>query len=557
MSWKTELRDFTASIVSFPQDFLGAFGLPPSESGAIVNEFSALQIASYFACIRVISDAIGTLPFNVYERKPDGSEVIAYEHPLYPMLHTQPNPDAGAADVRQCMQSHILLTGNAYAEIVRNNGGQPVALYVRSPFSTFPYRRPNGDLIYKVHDDPSGNERTIEAENMLHVKGLGIDSLVGLSPVKYYAREILGIEISAQAFGANMFKNQGTPSGLLTSPSANMKPAQKLAALNSWMQAHSKGNSHMPAVLEAGWKFEPLSWNPEDLQLIQLREINRSQICAIFGVPEHMAGGAEDTKANTEQKALEFKMFTLGTWLCKWEQAANCKLFPTMGRTAGKYFAKFDTSHLDCADYKTMIQGLQMARYAGVITANEARKQMGYNPYEEKQLTSKNPADRLLNPVNMVFVDEKILDDAQQIAPAPGKDTESEPESKPVAPKEGGTVTEKNSADKEVAHYFLRYSPLFVDAFQRIQARKKPDEKDFERTFSPVLVSIASALSFNPETDEPMQVELSSDLTIFVREYISAMAVRAASWKNDVATAGEELKRAITALREKISVTKE
>jgi len=213
MTLKQELRDFISSVVSFPQDFLGAFGLPPSESGAIVNEFSAMQIAAYFACIRVISDAVGTLPLNVYERMPDGSEKVVWDHPLQGILHTQPNPEVSASDVRQCMQSHILLTGNSYAEIIRNNGGQVAALYVRSPFQTNPYRTNSGELIYKTHDDPSGGERIIPAYQMLHVKGLGIDSLVGLSPVKYYAREIIGTEISAQSYSANFFKNQATPSG--------------------------------------------------------------------------------------------------------------------------------------------------------------------------------------------------------------------------------------------------------------------------------------------------------------------------------------------------------
>jgi hypothetical protein len=154
-------------------------------------------------------------------------------------------------------------------------------------------------------------------------------------------------------------------------------------------------------------------------------------------------------------------------------------------------------------------------------------------------------------PVNMVFVDESILEDAQQVTPEPGKDTESEGENTPVAPKEGGTVTEKNSSDKEIARYFLRYSPLFVDAFQRIQARKKADEKDFERTFSPVLISIASAFSFNPNADEPGEIVLPEAFTQFVREYISGMASRASTWKSDIATASEELKRAITAIRDK------
>jgi HK97 family phage portal protein len=554
--WATEFRDFMSSVVSFPQDFLGAFGLPPSESGAIVNEFSAIQIATYMACIRAIANPVATVPLNVYERKPDGSEVVAYDHSLFSLLHNQPNPEVTAADFRQCMQLHILISGNAYAEIIRNNGGQPVALYVRSPFTTFPYRDNQGRLIYKTHDDPSGAERTIDGANMLHVKGLGLDSLVGLSPVKYYAREVLGIEISAQAYSAKFFANQATPSGYLQSPSANLKPNQKLQALNSWMQAHSKGNSHMPAILEAGWKWETVGLDPDKTQLAQLRELNRSQICAIFGVPEHMAGGNEDSKATTEQKALEFLTFTLKPWFVKWEQNINTKLFSNIGRNANKFFAKFDTTELERADYKTALQGLQMGRYAGLITANEGRKQLGMNPYEEKQLTSKNPADRLLQPVNMVFVDESILDDAQEVPPAPGSDSVSESENPVPASQDkpkGTGVTEKNSADSEIKHYFVRYSPLFLDSFRRIQARKKPDSSDFQRTFSPVLISVASAMSLDPTASEPVEPVLSADLTAFIHDYIDGMAHRAGTWQMDTATASAEFKRALIALRGKVS----
>jgi HK97 family phage portal protein len=553
-SLRQELRDFVSSVVSFPQDFLGAFGLPPSESGAIVNEFSAIQIASYFACVRVISDAVATLPLNVYERMPDGSEVVCYNHPLQQILHTQPNPEVSAADVRQCMQSHILLTGNGYAEIVPTNGGIP-QLYVRSPFQTIPYRTNEGVLIYKTHDDPNGAERTIKAENMLHVKGMGIDSLVGLSPVKYYAREIIGVEISAQSYSANFFKNQATPSGYLSAPSANMKPEQKLKALNSWMQAHGRGNSHTPAVLEQGWKWENTGIDPEEAQLMQLRSMNRSQIAAIFGVPEHMIGGAEDNKATIEQKALEFLTFTLKPWLKKWEQAINMKLFPKIGRNANRYFCKFDTTELEQPDFKTKIQGLQMARYAGLITAQEGRKTLGYNPYEEAQLTSKNPADRLLQPVNMVFVGEDTLNVSD--VPQPGKDTVSEGENTPVAPKDNNSVTEKNSIkvspDAEILHYFRTFGSAFNDAFNRIQARRKPDEKDFQRTFSPILTSIAAGFAFDLTAAEPSSDPISAELVAAIRDYITGMALRASEWKSDTegVQAAVELRRAITFIRSK------
>ncbi len=546
-----ELRDGIGGVVSFPQDFLGVFGLPPAESGAIVNEFSAIQISTYFACMRVISDAVGTIPLRVMERLPDGGEQVAYDHPYYDLFHTQPNPEVPAADLRQAAQSHALLTGNAYVEIDWANGGYPRALWLRSCFSTFPYRRQaTGELIYKTHDNPSGMERNIEASDMIHVKGLGIDSIVGLSPVKYHMREVLGADLAAQSYGAKFFAHQANPSGYLQSPGA-LTPEQKLKAMTSWLDGHSRGNSHRPAILEGGWKWETTGIAPEEAQFLETRMYNREQIAAMFGVPAHMVGGKEDSKANMEQKAQEFLTFCLKPWLKKWEQAINMKIFPKVGRTAGKFFVKFDTTELERADFKTMCQGIQMARYAGLTTTDEGRKELKLNPYDVKQLDSLNPGDKLLMPVNMQYVSKDMLAGPPE-EPAKGNDTEGEPESQP-APKVTEPSTEKNA----IKPYFAQYSAVFRDAFGRILARKDAAKKDYHRCFSPVLISLASAMQF-PIDGEPGEIVLSADNMTCVHDYIDGMVVRGTEWKdgNPDVDAALELKRAVKFLLSHVQVSK-
>jgi HK97 family phage portal protein len=528
-----EFRDFMGAIISFPQDFFGVFGLPPSESGSIVNEMSALQIAAYFACVRLISDAVGTLPLNVYERLSDGGERIERNHDLHHILHFQPNPEMCAADLRQAGQSHILMTGNCYIEIDWSKGGDVLGLYLRSPFSTFPYRRSNGDLIYKTHDNPNGAERIVESADMVHVKGLGIDGLLGLSPIKYYAREVLGNDIAAQAYSAKFFANGAEPRGVLQAP-GNLTDNQKLSAMRTWLDAHTRGNNHRPAILEGGWKWEKTSVDPEEAMLIETRNLNRSQIGAMFGVFEHMIGGPSESQSNMEQKRLEFLTFTLKPWLRKWEQPTNIRLFPRIGRNAGKYFARFDTSELERADYADMLKGLQMGRYAGLLDRDEARKAMGFNPAEPKQT--------FLLPVNMV----EVYSDGSPVIEAP-----------PANPDGGGIGGNQSPApgeeNKSLRHYFVMNYPAFRDAFGRILARKKVDENDFQRTFSPVLIGIASALNFDPEA-EPGEIVLSSARTQFIRDYISAMPLRAKDWTADKADkqAGDELTRAIKFLQDKI-----
>ena len=272
--------------------------------------------------------------------------------------------------------------------------------------------------------------------------------------------------------------------------------------------------------------------------LIETRQLNRAQIGAIFGVPEHMIGGKEDSKANMEQKALEFLTFTLKPWLKKWEQAMNSKLFPTLGRAAGKYFAKFDTTELERADYATMIKGIQMARYSGLMTGDEGRKALGLNPYEQKQLDSKNPAGKLWMPINMQVV------------------TDKEPEP-PANPNEGGIGGQQSPApgeeNKSLVEPFTAHYPGFRDAFGRILARKKANEDDFQRTFSPVLVGIAATFDF-PIDNEPGEMILSAPKVRFVKDYISTMAVRGKQWRAESADkqAADELTRAIRFIKEKI-----
>ena len=547
MGLKQEFRDFVASVVSFPQDFLNGFGLPPSESGAIVNEFSAMQTAAYMGCIRVISDAVATLPLNVYERMPDGSEVLAPNHPLFHILHNQPNPEVTSTDHRQAAQSHILLTGNAYMELIWTNGGRLDSMYLRSPFTTFPYRK-DGELLYKTADD-FGKQRVILNENMLHIKGLGIDALVGLSPVKYYAREVLGVDISAQSYSANYFKNGATLSGYLQAPSGNLTNTQKLETMNSWMQAHGRGNNHTPAVLEKGWEWKTTTVNPQDTQLIQLRQLNRDQIAAIFGVPQHMIGGAEDNSATIEQKALDFLTFTLKPWIHKWEQAINAKLFPTVGRNAGRFFAKFDTSQLEQPDFKTKTAGIQMARYAGLVSAQEGRKELGYQPYTDKQLKSMSPADRLLMPVNMTFVGEDSL--TTPPAAKPGQDSVSEGENPAPNDNNSPSDTEKNASNKPVLHAFRMFAAAFSDAFARISARKKPDAKDFERTFMPILSGIVGVFEIPAE---PGDMQIKPEMAQACREWIAGLAHRASLGAVDVPA---ELRRAIEFIRDKVELPAE
>lgn len=551
MSLWTEFRDSMSSVVAFPADYFGGwFGVAPSESGVEVNELTAMQISAFVGCVRIISGAVATLPLRVMEALPDGSERVADDHPLDYMLNNRPNRDVSAADFFETGQSHMLTTGNTYAEIAYNGAGQPTELYLRSPFRTFPYRRPNGDLIYKTNEGQGSSERIMEAANVVHVKGLGVDSLVGLSPVKYYAREVLGNDLAAQSYSSKFFANDSRPGGFLKTKTY-MTNEKKLEAAKSWASGHSRGQSHRMAILDGDFDWVNVTVPPDQAQFLQTREFNRSQIACIFGVPEHYLGERVESRANMEQRGIEFLTFTIRPWLNKWEQALNARLFPRTGRNAGRYFARFDTTQYARATYADLLKGVQMGRYAGLYTVNEGRRLLGEQPYSKEQLTSKDPADKLMMPINMFYVSEDLTNPAagQVAGEGSGGNDQSGGDGggKPAKPNQQG-----GKRDAEIKRYFAIFYPTFRDALGRILAREKANQGDFQRLFGPVLIQIASAFSFRSDA-EPGDMSLSAPKEEFIREYIGFLAHRAKDWTaakaDEVAT--EELKRAIEVLREK------
>ena len=569
--WK-EFRDSLGSVISFPADyFAGWFGVAPSESGVEVNELTAVQIAAFTGCVRLLSDVLSSTPLNVWEINKDGTEAIAHEHELQPVLRFSPNRDCTSADMFHAGMTHVCLTGNCYIEKGYNGAGQVGGLFLRNPFRTIPYRFAKGgpggfdlepgDLFYKTNDSPTGYERIIRADDVVHVKGLGMDGLVGLSPVKYYAREVLGTDLAAQSYAAKFFANDSRPGGYLKIPGMR-SPEDKLKDAQTWIAAHARGNNRRVAILDGGMEWVNVGIPPEEAQFLQTREFNRTQIACIFGIPPHFLGEAAESRANMEQRALEFLTFTAKPWFNKWEQALNFRLFPTVGRNAGRFFCRFDTSQFERATYADLLKGVQMGRYAGLISINEGRKLLGFQPYTSKQLTSKDPADKLWAPVNMAWVTkewDKEPDpgstgskgqDGDDDGGQGGNDQDGgDGSGKPAS----GTTQGGKRADCEAAHYFVLFYGTFRDALGRILARSKPDEADFQRCFGPVLTSLAAAFECDPAQRTPGDMSLSDKSAQFVREYIRGIAYRlaAGSDPDPDQCAAAELRRAIEQIRKK------
>lgn len=328
--------------LSYPAEWLiDAFTGGRSDSGMRVSPMTALQVSTVYACVMRIASSVATLPLNVYEhinaKDLRAGKRLAVEHDIFDMLHSAPNDEMTSRTMRMTTQAHMLLWGNGFAEIQRDNGGRPVALWPRNPAMTKPVRR-NGRLLYETTEGANGgpaSPRDILSENMLHVPGLAIDGRVG-QEVVYLARQSFGLAMAAEKFGNKLFANYGRPGGVLEHPGELTDEARK-AIKDSWAQAQGGENIHTVPLLEEGLVWKDVANKPNEAQFLETRQFQRAEICSIFGVPPHMIGDPDkQNRANTEQLGLEFVTFTLAPWLVAWEQELKRKLFPKLGRSANK-----------------------------------------------------------------------------------------------------------------------------------------------------------------------------------------------------------------------------
>lgn len=353
-----------------------AFFLGGSTSGKAVTERSAMQMTAVYSCVRILAEAIAGLPLHLYRYTPDGSKVKAVDHPLYLLLHDEPNPEMSSFVFRETLMTHLLLWGNAYAQIIRNGKGEVVALYPLMPNRMSVDRDAHGQLYYtytRASDEAktmTGTTVLLPPSDVLHIPGLGFDGLVGYSPIAM-AKNAIGLAIATEEYGAKFFANGAAPSGVLEHPGTIKDPSRVREA---WMsQFGGSANSGKVAVLEEGMKYTPISISPEQAQFLETRKFQINEIARIFRIPPHMVGDLEKSSfSNIEQQSLEFVKYTLDPWVIRWEQSIQRALLRPEEKKC--YFAKFNVEGLLRGDYQSRMNGYAVARQNGWMSANDIRE---------------------------------------------------------------------------------------------------------------------------------------------------------------------------------------
>lgn len=335
-----------------------------------------MQMTAVYSCVRILSEAIASLPLHLYRYTDSGGKEKATDSPLCFLLHDEPNPEMTSFVFRGTLMTHLLLWGNAYAQIIRNGKGEVTALYPLMPDRMTVDRDGNGRLYYEYivsnDDAPINKKSTVRLPpfDVLHIPGLGFDGLVGYSPIAM-AKNAIGMSIACEEYGSKFFANGAAPSGVLEHPGTIKDPSRVRESLTQTFDGSA--NSHKVAVLEEGMKYTPISISPEQAQFLETRKFQIDEIARIFRVPPHMVGDLEKSSlSNIEQQSLEFVKYTLDPWVSRWEQNFVRSLLTTDEKK--KYFIKFNVDGLLRGDYQSRMNGYATARQNGWMSANDIRE---------------------------------------------------------------------------------------------------------------------------------------------------------------------------------------
>lgn len=354
-------------------DLLGAAG---TDSGIDISEETATNFSAVYSAVRVIAESVAVLPLQIFKRTNKGRDLLR-DHPLYRLLHDEPNKYQTSYVHRETQTAFQCLWGNSYAKIIRDSLQRPAELDPIHP-----------SLVYVNHDEKTNKlfyvingKEIIEQTDMIHIPALSFDGIKGKSPVKV-AKESIGLGIALEKFGALFFGNGANLGGILQHPGKLTDPSYKRlkAAFESKRKGISK--SHETIILEEGMKYEKIGIPPEEGQFLGSRKFQVNEIARWFRLPPHMIGDLERaTFSNIEMQDLEFVKYSLMPWLKRGEAELMRKLLTEEEKKT--HFIEYNVDGLLRGDIVTRGQYYQIMRTIGTMNANEVRRKENMNDRED------------------------------------------------------------------------------------------------------------------------------------------------------------------------------
>ncbi len=361
------IRNLSSGLANPASWLVNLFGGAESDSGITINGKTALTYSTIFQAVSVIAGDVSQLPVFLIRRDGDNRD-RATKHPAYRLMRRRPNDVMTAQTFKMTLMCHALLWGNGYALIERDAAGRPTSLFPLLPDRTWP-EVVDGQLIYKSRIN--NKEEKFPPVDILHIKGLSLDGIAGLSVITL-ARNSWGLGLAAEQSGGSFFKNNSQPSGVLEVPGKLSVPAADRMR-ESWNSKHAGSHNAMKlAVMEEGAKFNPISMSNKDSQWIEARQFQRVEVASWFNLPPWKLGADVATSyASLEVQAQAYLNQALMRWLVTWEEELADKLLTEREKLADSHEFKFNTKSLLRGDLKSRNESYQIARMGGWMNAND------------------------------------------------------------------------------------------------------------------------------------------------------------------------------------------
>lgn len=521
-----------------------------TKTGVRVSEDTALKLTAVFACVRVISEGVATLPLPVYQRLERGKK-RARDHPLFDILQYVPNPEMTSFSLRETMQAHLLLWGNAYAEIEYNGAGEVKHLWPIPPNKIKRVTDKQGRRRYKVSVS-NGESVLLFKEQVLHIPGLSLNGVDGLSPIGY-VREAIGLGLATEEFGSKFFENGANIGGVAQHPGQLSDQGAKNLRESINETYGGLGKSHRLMLLEEGMKYEKIGIPPNDAQFLETRKFQTREIARFFNVRPHMIGDLDNaTFSNIEHQGIEHVVHTLTPWLTRWEQVINTKLIDKEDRKV--YFAEFVVDGLLRGDISNRYAAYAIGRQWGWLSANDVREKENDNPLPDEQ------GDMYITPMNMIPASQ-----VNQSETSRSYRSQDHPEGCQCGNhghdvKRNKKVNRKSLNKRQLRSAQLKnrtahsFETMFADAEKRIVKREINDIKralkqhlnkrsqdsfiswldtfydnfpDFIRQqMEPVIRTLASSVHDIVEEELGEEIESSEEINQFVIDYVMAFTAR-------------------------------
>jgi HK97 family phage portal protein len=372
-------------------DFLTGADLDNTADNYNVNQLTAMKYSAVFACVKVLSETLANTPIMLYRKKSDTERETRNDLAIYDILHNAPNEEMSAFNFKEMCMTSLNLGGNSVCQRLVNKKGELVGLYPYNYNCVDISRSPTTNkLVYTITQ--GANSEDFQRDQVLHIPGMSLNGIVGLSPIEYAASAIR-LGISYEQFGVEFYKNGANATGAFKHPTELGEEA--FNRLKKEIKTNYTGlkNTGTPMILEGGLEFQQFQINPADAQLLESKYFQIEDICRIYRVPQHLVQKLDrSTNNNIEHQSLEFIMYTMLPIFKRWEDNINMQLLTFKQRQAG-YYIEFKADALLRGDIASRAAYYAQGRQWGWLSVNDIRRLENMPPITN--------GDIYLQPLNM------------------------------------------------------------------------------------------------------------------------------------------------------------